>query len=236
MRAEKVRAVIYGRVSTEGQVDGTSLDDQRAIGRHAIEQRGWTYAGEFFDEGLTGTKRARPQWLAMLKAIRAGEVDAVVVSKLDRFARNAGHGITETDALSEMGVHFVSVKESIDLTTAHGRMMRTMLAGFAELERDTIVDRTVAGQRAKAKAGRWPGGIPAFGWRLEGKGRDARPVPDEREREVIHAVHTWLVRDGLTTGQVADRLNDAGMHPATPRAGRTRSSGGCSPTRPCTPG
>ncbi len=51
MRAEKVRAVIYGRVSTEGQVDGTSLDDQRAIGRHAIEQRGWTYAGEFFDEG-----------------------------------------------------------------------------------------------------------------------------------------------------------------------------------------
>lgn len=212
MRAQ-IRAVVYGRVSTEDQVDGTSLEDQRRICRQAIDQRGWAYSGEFFDEGITGTKRTRPAWQTMLAAIRDGEVDAVVVSKLDRFARNAGHAITETDHLAELGVHFVSVKEAIDLTTAHGRMMRTMLAGFAELERDTIVERTVAGQRAKAREGRWPGGQPPFGWRLSGKGRSAEPVIDEREREIVEAVYTWFVRDGLTSGQVADRLNDAGMRP-----------------------
>jgi len=213
MSGAALRAVIYGRVSTEDQVEGTSLDDQRRICRQAIEQRGWRLVDEYIDEGVTGTKRERPQWQRMLADIAQGKVDAVVVSKLDRFARNAGHAITETDALANLGVQFVSVKENIDLSTAHGRMMRTMLAGFAELERDTIVERTVAGQRAKGRQGRWPGGSPAFGWRLEGKGRDAHPVPDEREREIITAVHAWLVRDGLTTGQVSDRLNALGMRP-----------------------
>lgn len=68
-----------------------------------------------------------------------------------RFSRNAGHAIAEMDQLTELGVAFVSVKEGIDLSTAHGRMMRTMLAGFAELERDTIAERGVSGQRAKAR-------------------------------------------------------------------------------------
>lgn len=208
-----VRAAIYARVSTEDQVDGTSLGDQRKICRSLIDQRGWTMVGEFVDEGVTGTKRQRPQWQAMLQEAQAGNLDAIVVSKLDRFGRNAGHAISEMDRFTELGVDFVSVKENIDLSTAHGRMMRTMLAGFAELERDTIIERTVQGQRSKAKEGRWPGGQPPLGWRLEGKGRTARPVPDEREREIVTKVYEWLALEGLSTGQASDRLNDTGRHP-----------------------
>ena len=206
-----VRAAIYGRVSTEDQVDGTSLDEQRRVCGGAIAARGWELAGEYIDEGITGTKRQRPEWQRMLADIRAGNLDAVVVLKLDRFARNAGHAITETDALVELGVTFVSVKENIDLSTAHGRMMRTMLAGFAELERDTIVERTVSGQRAKARDGRWPGGQPPYGWRLEGKQRDARPVPDEAERQVLRLAFEWVTTERLNATQVADRLNSLGL-------------------------
>lgn len=84
-----------------------------------------------------------------------------------------------------MGVDLVVVKEQIDMSTPAGRDMRTMLAGFAEFERDTIVARTAAGQRAKGRAGGWAGSKPPFGWRLDGLKKDAQPVPDEREREVL---------------------------------------------------
>jgi site-specific DNA recombinase len=212
-RTQTIRAAIYARVSTAGQVDGTSLDEQRSICEAAILSRGWEVAGEYVDEGLSGTSRERPEWSRMLGDCRSGAIQAVVVAKLDRFARKAADAITETDRFSDLGVTLVVVKEQIDMSTPAGRMMRTMLAGVAEMERDLIVDRTVAGQRAKGRNGQWPGGQPPFGWKLEGTKRDARPVPDGREREVVSVAYDLLVKKHLTSGQVADRLNDSGLLP-----------------------
>ena len=62
-------------------------------------------------------------------------------------------------------------------------------------------------QRAKALRGEWPGGTPPFGYRLEGAGRDATPVPDDRERAVIRTPYDALVRDGMSTGETAALLN-----------------------------
>ncbi|RPE78953.1 MULTISPECIES: recombinase family protein [unclassified Frondihabitans] len=210
--AETVRAAIYLRVSTSDQVDNTSLAEQRLVCEAAIAGHpGWVVAEVYADEGLSGTSDERPAWRRMLADAQAGTVGAVVVAKLDRFARNAGHAIAETDRLQALGIPLLIVKEQIDMSTPQGRLMRTMLAGFAEMERDVIVSRTVGGQRAKATNGDWPGGKPPFGWRLQDVGRNARPVPDERERHVIGLVYDLLVRKHLTAGQVADRLNDAGM-------------------------
>lgn len=212
--AQHIRAAIYVRVSTADQVDNTSLDEQRRVCRAAIEVRdGWDFVEEYADEGRSGTDSERPAWRRMLADVKAGKVNAVVVAKLDRFARKAGDAIVETDRFEELGATLVVVKENIDMTSAHGRMMRTMMAGFAELERETIVARTVNGQRAKAAAGGWPGGEPSFGWKQEGYKRDARPVPDDREREVIRTALNLFVKRRFTTGQVADHLNTAGLHP-----------------------
>jgi hypothetical protein len=112
-----------------------------------------------------------------------------------------------------MGVDLVLVKEQIDMSTPQGKMMRTVMAGFAEMERDTIVARTAAGQRAKGRAGGWAGSKPPFGWKLEGLKRDARPVPDDREREVLRAMYRLFVKDRHSTAEVAERLNQMGMHP-----------------------
>ncbi|CAL4859982.1 recombinase family protein [Microbacterium sp. MM2322] len=211
--SSKKRAAIYARVSTEMQVDNTSLPEQREVCEAAIRMRGWELVDSYVDEGLSGKDDTRPAWRQMLQDARDGKIDAVVVAKLDRFARKAGDAIRETDRLSDMGVDLVVVKEQIDMSTPAGRAMRTMLAGFAEFEADTIVARTTAGQRAKGRAGGWVGSKPPFGWRLEGTKRDARPVPDEREREVLRAMHRLFVKERLTTGEVADRLNEAGLRP-----------------------
>lgn len=207
------RAAYYARVSTDLQVDNTSLPEQREICEATIKARGWELVDAYVDEGLSGTDANRPEWRRMLQDARDGKVDAVVVAKLDRFARKAGDAIRETDRLSDMGVDLVVVKEQIDMSTPAGRAMRTMLAGFAEFERDTIVARTAAGQRAKGRAGGWAGSKPPFGWRLEGLKKDARPVPDEREREVLRAMHQLFVKERLTTAKVAERLNLMGLRP-----------------------
>ncbi|MFJ4074794.1 recombinase family protein [Curtobacterium sp. NPDC089991] len=208
-----MKAAIYTRVSTTDQVDGTSLEEQRRMCEAAVAAHAWEVAEVYSDRGASGTSHDRPEWQRMLADCRSGRVQAVVVAKLDRFARKAADAITETDRFGDLGVTLVVVKEQIDMSTPAGRMMRTMLAGIAEMERDLIVDRTTSGQRAKARNGEWPGGQPPFGWRLEGKSRDARPVPDERERRVLATAYELLVRKRLTAGQVADRLNDAGLFP-----------------------
>nr|WP_017202463.1 recombinase family protein [Microbacterium barkeri] len=207
------RAAYYARVSTDLQVDNTSLPEQREICEAAIKVRGWDLVGAYVDEGLSGTDANRPQWRQMLQDARDGKIDAIVVSKLDRFARKAADAIRETDRFAEMGVDLVLVKEQIDMSTPQGKMMRTVMAGFAEMERDTIVARTAAGQRAKGRAGGWAGSKPPFGWKLEGLKRDARPVPDDREREVLRAMYRLFVKERHSTAEVAERLNLMGMHP-----------------------
>jgi DNA invertase Pin-like site-specific DNA recombinase len=69
------------------------------------------------------------------EAIRAGKVDTLVVWRLDRLGRTAGQTITFLDDLADAGVRFVSVRDAVDTSTASGRLLRTILAGFAEYER-----------------------------------------------------------------------------------------------------
>jgi DNA invertase Pin-like site-specific DNA recombinase len=213
--ARTIRAAIYARVSTEEQAgDGkTSLDEQVRLCTDNARARGWEVVGEYIDAGISGTDRSRPRWQAMLAAARSREIDAVVVLKLDRFARNAGAIITETDNFLDLGVRFAVCDPDIDMSTPTGRLFRTQLAGFAEFERDLIVGRTVAGQRAKALRGGRPGGEPPYGWKVAGEGKDTYLEPNDDERRTItEAVHC-LLRRHMNPQQIADHLNDLGMRP-----------------------
>ena len=212
-QAPTIRAAIYARVSTEEQVDGTSLDEQIKACRKAAADRGWEVVAEYIDAGISGTDRNRPRWRAMLAAAQEREVDAVVVLKLDRFARRAADILTETDRFIELGVGFVVVDQAIDLSTPAGRMMRTMLAGVAEMERDLIVGRTVPGQRAKAKNGGRPGGAPPFGWTIAGEGKSTYLVPNQEERAVLAEAVRCLLRRRMNPQEIADHLNATGMRP-----------------------
>lgn len=209
-----IRAAVYARVSTEEQVDGTSLDEQVRLCREEAHRRGWEVVTEYIDAGISGTDRNRPRWRAMLAAAQQRQIDAVIVLKLDRFARRAADILTETDRFIELGVGFVVVDQAIDMSTPAGRMMRTVLSGVAEMERDLIVGRTVAGQRAKAKNGGRPGGEPPFGWRIEGKNtKESKVVPNEDERAILREAVECIMRRRMNMQQATDHLNALGMRP-----------------------
>lgn len=92
----------------------------------ALKQYG---AERIFEEKMTGSKRERPQLDEMLKYVRSG--DTVVVWKLDRIGRSFKHLVDLVNYFAENGINFVSLKESIDTSTATGKLVFTIFAGLA---------------------------------------------------------------------------------------------------------
>ncbi len=208
------RAAIYTRVSSDEQVEGTSLDTQRERCQAFVAGQGWSAAEVYTDEGVSGAKSSRPALNRLMADAAAGRIDVVVVLKADRFSRNLGHLFTSLDALAAHGVAFRSVTEAIETATTSGRAMTGMLGVFAQMERDLIRERTRSGVNAKVRAGGWGGGHAApFGYRVMGEGRTAHLEVDEREATVVRQAVALVLDHRLSTLDAAKRLNALGLHP-----------------------
>jgi len=139
---------LYARVSTTDQHAEAQLAELRAY----AARRGLP-AVEYVDEGVSGRRRSRPAFDAMMKASRRRELGAVVVVRLDRAARSLGHLAELGEEFRDLGVELVSLRESIDTSTASGRAMFGMCAVFAALEVDLLRERTMAGLEAARRRG-----------------------------------------------------------------------------------
>src|SRR5215510_13293676 len=120
-----------------------------------VERRGWALAGEYVDVGISGSKEKRPELDRLMKDAHSRRFDAVIVWKFDRFARSVSHLLRALETFQALGIHFVSLSESLDTSTPAGKMVFTVLGAVAELERSLIVERVKAGLRnARAKGKR----------------------------------------------------------------------------------
>jgi DNA invertase Pin-like site-specific DNA recombinase len=148
---------VYLRVSTKRQDTASQEPD--------IER--WIKAQEnsanvrIFRDKFTGKSMSRPQWDKLQNAISAGEVQTVVVWRLDRLGRTAS-GLTKLfDELRSKKVNLVSLKDGLDLDTPAGRLMANVLASVAQYETEVRAERTLAGQEVARKAGKtWGGSAP----------------------------------------------------------------------------
>ncbi len=125
----QVRAVAYYRVSSQEQADsGLGLDAQAARVAGMAQAKGWTLTDTYSDEGLSGGKppSKRPGLARLVADIREGKVDAVIVMKLDRLARDAEFQLSFERELGERGVALLSCAEVFDTTTATGRLFFTL--------------------------------------------------------------------------------------------------------------
>ncbi len=123
--------------------------------RQFADARGWTVAGEYVDEGLSGTKDRRPALDRLMSDAHKRKFDVVVCWRFDRFARSVSHLLRALENFNALGVAFVSLSENVDTTTPTGKMIFTVLGAVAELERSLIVERVLAGLRnARAKGKR----------------------------------------------------------------------------------
>ena len=153
------RAAIYVRLSRD-RVGETSTARQEADTRALAQARGFEVVEVFSDVDLSAYKEGivRPAYESMLAAARAGELDAVVVWKVDRLARSLREFVRVTEMLDKFGVALVSVNESLDTSSPMGRAMLQIIGVFAELESATISLRTKNAKAHDAAHGRPNGG------------------------------------------------------------------------------
>src|SRR5215471_1266390 len=142
------RVALYVRVSTGEQNADLQVNELTEYAAFRKWERVETYADK-----MSGAKDRRPALDRLMSDAKRGRFDAVAVWRFDRFARSTSHLLRALEEFAALGIDFVSLKESIDTSTPTGKMVFTVLAAVAELERSTIRERVVAGQRAAKRRG-----------------------------------------------------------------------------------
>lgn len=193
--AKNVRCAIYTRKSSDeglGQ-EFNSLDAQRESGEAFIASRkgeGWVCLPERFDDGgYSGGNIERPGLARLLEAVERGEVDVVVVYKLDRLTRSIRDFAEIMEALESQGVAVASVTQPINSGDSMGRLMVHILLSFAQFERELASERTRDKIAASRKKGIWTGGRPVLGYDFAG----SKLVVNEREAQDVRRIFGWYL-------------------------------------------
>ena len=167
------RAAIYTRVSTTAALsqEVTSLDVQREACRARIAQEpAWEPLPHSYDDGgYTGANTDRPAFQRLIADIRAGHVHVVVAYKLDRICRSFTDFAKLVELCEEHDVVLVSVTQNFNTGDIMGRLLRNLLAIFAEFERELIVERTRDKIAAARRMGKWTGGFAPLGYDVVAK-------------------------------------------------------------------
>ncbi len=195
-----MRAVIYCRVSTRGQLENRSLPTQRRACEQYCSSRGWTVDRVFMEEGESAktADRAELQKLLAYCEENRKRIDHVLVHSISRLSRDVGDHHTIRAVLRRWGIQLHSATEPID-DTPEGRFMDNVLASVSQYDNDVRARRTREGMRAAVREGRWPF-PPPIGY---------RPGPRKEGPALVHdAERAPFIRDGfnlLATGRYSAR-------------------------------
>jgi site-specific DNA recombinase len=198
------RVVAYVRVSTDEQSrDGVSLDAQRARIEAFAVATARTIDEVIVDAGESAKSLTRPGMQRILQAVAAGDVGTVIVLKLDRLTRSVRDLGDLLERFTKADAALVSVSESLDTSSAAGRMVVNVLGTFAQFEREVIGERTSIALTHKRSLGEVYGSTP-YGYRREG----SRLVPDVERLDTLAVVRElWSDGTGLSLQGIADHLN-----------------------------
>ena len=169
MSQGKTKVYIYTRVSTTMQIDGYSLDAQKARMKAYADFNDYQIVGEYEDAGKSGKSiEGRASFCRMMEDIKSGKdgVAYVLVFKLSRFGRNAADVLSTLQVMQDFGVNLICVEDGIDSSKDAGKLMISVLSAVAEIERENIRVQTMEGRIQKAREGRWNGGFAPYGYRL----------------------------------------------------------------------
>ena len=208
------KVAIYVRVSTTNQAEeGYSIDGQLDSLTKYCEAMGWSVYQKYIDAGFSGGKLERPDILKLIKDAKRGVFDTVLVYKLDRLSRNVQDTLyLVKEVFNKNEVHFVSLQENLDTSSAMGNLFLTLLSAIAEFEREQIKERMQLGKIGRAKSGKsmmWA--KVAYGYTYHvGTGK---MTVNQSEAIVVREVFTSYL-NGRSITKLRDDLNQ--KYPKTP--------------------
>lgn len=209
---KKLRCAIYTRKSTDEGLDQTfnSLDAQReACAAYILSQagEGWVGLKDIYDDGgFSGGNIERPALKRLLEEIAAGNVDVVVVYKVDRLTRSLADFARIVEILDKSGASFVSITQAFNTTTSMGRLTLNVLLSFAQFEREVTGERIrdkIAASKAK---GMWMGGHQPIGYDV----RDRALHINESEADTVRSIFQLYLQE-RNVYTLRDRLEADGV-------------------------
>lgn len=219
------RVALYLRVSSDDQAErGTIRTQADEIRRRLESEAGVTIAGEYRDDGVSGTMAlgARPAGAKLLADARVGLFDEVWVYKLDRLGRDLIELAIARRSLVEMGIRLISAQEG-----EPDEFMFDIQSAVAANERRVFLRRTAGGMRTAAGQGRYCGGIVPFGFTVEGLKQTAHLVPDETivwadksAADLVRDIYDRLALQAQSCRMIARDFNALGIPTHYARDGR----------------
>jgi site-specific DNA recombinase len=198
-----MKLVGYVRISTESQIDNTSIDDQ--IEKLQAYCKAFSHdLVEIFVEVQSGkTASARLEFMKAMEMVKVSG-DGIIATKLDRIARSTRDVLSMVeDVLIPNKKSLVLLDLNVDTSTPTGIMVLTMLAAMAQLERSIIIERTQGGRKRKQENGGYAYGSPKFGQ----QSINAELVEDEGETATIETIRKHR-KSGKSYQKIADYLNE----------------------------
>ncbi len=217
-KSSSIRVATYARVSTTEQAtEGSSLSFQASQLTGYCQLQSWTIINSYVDPGFSGKDGDRPGLKRLLADAKLGLFDKMVVLKLDRLARNLSLLLDIEKALNGHGITLISMKESVDTSTATGKMIFQLFGMVAEWDRANIVERTRNGRLQRYKEGCWAGGKAPYGYSYDKTTR--KLVINENEARVVKRMYSEYA-DGKSLFGISQSLNRDHI------PGRTKNSQG----------
>ncbi len=211
LKGADIIVAIYARQSVD-RADSISIEQQIELCRY--EARGEAIR-TYIDRGYSGKDTNRPEFAQMMNDIRLGEINTVIVYKLDRISRS----ILDFSAMIEMfgkyGVQFVSATEKFDTSSPMGNAMLNICIVFAQLERETIQKRVADAYFSRSRKSFYMGGAIPYGFRkvptvIDGVHTSMyEPIPDEEK--VVRMIFEMYSQPQTSYGDIIDRMNELGI-------------------------
>ena len=205
-----MKVALYIRVSTLEQVEeGYSIGEQKDKLRKYCDINDWTITKEYVDPGKSGSNLDRPSMQQLIKDAPTGLFDAVLVYKLDRLSRSQKDTLyLIEDVFQKNDVHFISLSENFDTSTAFGKAMIGILSVFAQLEREQIKERMSMGRIGRAKSGKiMEFNNPPTGYEVDETGENYRIKP--LQAEIVKRIYSMYL-SGTSISKITELLNAEG--------------------------
>lgn len=209
-----MNAVVYCRVSSKEQVEGTSLESQELACKEYATRNNLNVVRVFVERGESAKFADRTQLLEMLAFCgkREQSIQQLLVWKVDRLARNVGDHFNIKASLLKQDVRVVSVTEPID-TKPEGKLLETILAGFAQFDNDIRAARTLQGMRRRIQEGLFPW-KPPLGYKGSVQPGSKKTEPDQPDQPAFGILQQgWneFAARAYTKAQILRLLTSRGL-------------------------
>lgn len=207
-KKKKLRVAAYCRVSTASEEQLVSLAAQKAHYENYIRSNDeWEFAGLYYDEGVSGTKKAkRNGLLSMVADCEKGQIEFIVTKSISRFARNTTDCLELVRKLLDLNIYIYFEKENLNTGSMESELMLSILSGLAESESVSISENNKWSAKRRFQNGTFVISYPPYGY----ENVDGKMVIVPEQAEIVKQIFADTL-SGISTHAIADGLNEKGI-------------------------